>query len=165
MFCNKLARATLAYLLIATLLASQSLCASHSHANIGLIEEEGNTDRPHIHVGFMHEHAHHSRLEHGNCLSSSSRDAEIVNNKAAGYVSCGFDHDADAFYLGQGVSIAIRGSAACSGAADDSPSIIDGWSLPSVVVSVSNTLTWTRPPPLSERTGCGLYLLYLSIRC
>ena len=87
-------RAIFSILLIPMVLASESLCAVHSHIGMNSGESEAHAASPHFHVDAGHGHAHsHDRIHsNGRCNGEESSEAALPAIEAIP------DHNARAYY-------------------------------------------------------------------
>ena len=146
--------------LIPLVLASQGLCAAHSHAGESVLERLGHAGRPHIHLhnGDEHEHPHHTH-DHDHSLSL---DAAIESGAAVLHCGQNADHDSDAFYVSD--AQLFKNARQTSLADIDlfiARSILDA---PAFVAELRLCIGCGTPPPL-RGPACPLYLRVRSIRC
>ncbi len=146
-------RPILSSLLIPLVLISQSFCAAHSHAGTPVIEPEGHSARPHIHLhgGNHHHHSHGDHHRHDPGENPSSLPGEHVP----------LDHGSDAVYIAETQLFNDAKPAKVAKAewivyvvADEADAIAE------LHFYVESDL----PPPL-RRLKCPIYLRTLSIRC
>lgn len=137
---------TIASFLIPIVLVSQSLFSvAHSHAGTPVVEPEGHSSRPHIHLGDSdHHHSH----------DESARPAEPTE----GHIP---DHDSDAVYTGD---IPLL-----TGQRINEIHRVEFGNVDSVLVGSAGLRTTRVParhplPPL-QRPNCARFLQLLSIRC
>lgn len=159
--CSNFKSPGLVGLLIASLLVSQVLCVSHTHASHG--DPSEHDARPHVHIGAMHSHTHGVSHSHAHAHSSKATDRSVKYVLAC--VSPSGDHEADAFYLCK--EFGRRGSSDSSGLGAE-----DGKQVRQSVAAFNPLITNPvaarfnlHPPPEPASTACALYLLHLSIRC
>lgn len=70
----------------------------HSHTGSSVVEPNGHSLRPHVHVFSGHHHSHDDE-EHGDEEHSDSRlDAKLAATGASAYLTVPSDHDSDAIY-------------------------------------------------------------------
>ena len=142
-------------LLIPLVLVSQSFCATHSHVGTSVVEPEGHSERPHIHLrsGTHHDHDRQGQHEEG---ESHEKYSAVISDHVP------VDHDSDAFYVSETQLLSNTMAAKVAKpelslicVVYDESAAIAGWRL-----SIGGGL----PPPLRDLT-CPLYLRILSIRC
>jgi len=91
-------------LLIFLMLANQGLCLAHTHHGD---EPDGHDSRPHFHVGeHDHHHGDHSHSDHSNEAPDSEKSDSAP---PSAFLPVG-EHDADAVYCGEPVTIARAGN-------------------------------------------------------
>lgn len=107
-------------LLVVLMLANQGLCLAHVHEHNGG-EPEGHDSRPHFHLGGhvhhqgSHRHEHESH-EHDNHSRSDDPSAPSNSDELSLASSCNCpplgDHDSDAVYGDERVTLARTGNSA-----------------------------------------------------
>lgn len=70
----------------------------HSHAGTSVVEPDGHSLRPHIHLSSDHHH-NHDDDDHEHHHAGEQSDAEHSETSATATLSVPTDHDSDAVYL------------------------------------------------------------------
>ena len=143
-------------LLIPLVLVSHGFCAAHSHVGTSVVEPEGHSARPHIHLqSGTHHHDDDLHREHDGADSHEEYPALMFEEGP-------LDHDSDALYIAERQLFN-----------DAKPGTISKAELSfgGVVCDESATIAGLRicikrglPPPLRD-LKCPLYLRILSVRC
>ncbi|MBL4885814.1 MAG: hypothetical protein JKY95_14945 [Planctomycetaceae bacterium] len=143
-------------LLILLVLVGQSFCAAHSHAGTSVVEPEGHSARPHVHLHGVKHHC--GQTSHRGHDGDGSREESLATPPDQEPV----DHDSDALYISEAQLFhdTTRGQ-----------DVEVDLSVAGMVYDVSSTLVELRlcvernSPPLLSGLKCPLYLQTLSIRC
>lgn len=112
--CFFMIRRLFTLLLVFLMLANQGLCLAHVHHANELAEPEGHAARPHFHVGghvhrdraHDHQHADDSHPDHLDSVPDSGNRGATFSPAT----STGSEHDSDAVYCGESVTIARIGN-------------------------------------------------------
>lgn len=145
-------------ILIPLLLMSQNLFSvPHSHAGTSIVEPDGHTARPHVHVHIhVHDH-HHSDHHHANDEGERPEDSPLDHVP---------DHESDAFYASD-VQLLNDGRVAKIAKAElatDCVVCAQSQNLVLILNSRCGLLAELTSAALM-RPKCALFLQLLSIRC
>ncbi len=106
----------------------------HSHVGGSIVEPNGHSLRPHIHLSSDHHHHHDDVDDHEHRQAGDQADAEHSQTAVAASLSVPIDHDSDAVYLAAA-----------------------NWTASRTIVTTqadSATLDWTTLAPLVDRDSC-----------
>ncbi|MFK7777434.1 MAG: hypothetical protein QM501_04850 [Gimesia sp.] len=143
-------------LLILLVLASQGFCVAHSHAGTSVVDSEGHSVRPHVHIFGGKHHSQHSHPKHkGN--DSSEESLAVLSERGP------VDHDSDAFYSSETQFFHDVNSVKLT-RANLSVACVLCDELTTTIIRLCVDLERNMPHPLSN-LKCPLYLQTLSIRC
>lgn len=160
-------RRFLPVLLVFLVLANQGLSLAHAHRGIGDAGPDSRTTRPHFHVGghvhhdgiHTHHHPGHSRSDHSDRTQHSGDHGTMLPS----FCSPLGEHDSDAVYCGESVTIVRDGEPVRISSTSDFATV--------PIVEVASHCDWLlragslHGPPTSEfGTACPLYLRTLSLR-
>lgn len=157
-------------LLVLLMLANQGLCFAHVHHGQDVEEPDGHGLRPHVHLG---QHAHHKgecRHGHGSHQHSRSDGAEAPlssdeqSSESPGNFAPHGDHDSDAVYGGEPLSLARTSNSGSFFPGEDVPAGLAYWQ----VEDFDDGLLHVQPsgfrPSLLHDDACPVYLRALSLR-
>jgi hypothetical protein len=155
-------------LLVSSMFANQGLCFAHAHQGADIEEPEGHASRPHFHTGghvhhhSTHSHDHHANHSHGHRGINVTESDENGDTQLQAILPVG-QHDSDALYCGESVTLARNGNSVTVLAEKDVST--------AVLLRVSNLgdgLLRLGPlrgqPPAVFEAACPIYLRTLSMR-
>lgn len=148
-------RRIVSLLLILLVLGNQSFCAPHSHAGTSIVEPEGHSTRPHIHLDVG---KHHDRHSHGKDGGHESHKGSRTIRAEQGPI----DHDSDALYFSETQLFNDAKLAKVAKAEMSRAHVVYDDSATVVALHLCRGLD--SPPPLGG-LKCPIYLVTLSIRC
>jgi hypothetical protein len=134
----------------------------HSHAGTGVVEPDGHSLRPHIHVSGGHQHDHGDD-SHVQRHASDQSQAECTEDAETDTLWVPTDHDSDAVYFVDSDWTMSRAvSRADASLQSDSATI--AWSLPNPSVHRAGRLVCRFGDPPDRYAGLPIYLLAASLR-
>ena len=130
----------------------------HSHAGTSVVEPNGHSLRPHIHVSSVHHHDHDDE-DHGHHHAGDEFDTQNSETAANATLSVPMDHDSDAVFLADADWTASRAVATTH---FDSAAVV--WTSLAPVYNPDSRPGCTCGDPPDRYAGLPIYLLTASLR-
>ncbi|MGB7324810.1 MAG: hypothetical protein WBD31_08050 [Rubripirellula sp.] len=128
----------------------------HSHAGTAVVEPDGHSLRPHIHVSGGHHHDHDDH-DHGHHHAGDPSQTECPEDAGTNSLLAPTDHDSDAIYLVDSDWTMSR-----TVAAPRVDLVTGAWSMPAPSVTRAQLRVGDDPP--DRYAGLPIYLLTASLR-